>query len=163
FPDVANHVNVEIACNLLLIVAIGYSIAHRERYPTDDDCFELVRPVLQVTMIAIYVMAGFAKLNTDFLNPAVSCVGNMMHDLGTVHGPDDQRRGAAAAEPDDAADLRVLRDQRARGGTLRVGREVAGRDPLQSGRAGHAVARAPFPGRAGSEAYLARRPHREPA
>ena len=86
FPDVANHVNVEIACNLMLIIAIGYSLAHRDRYPTDDDCFELVRPVLQVTMIAIYVMAGFAKLNTDFLNPAVSCVGDMMHDLRAVTG-----------------------------------------------------------------------------
>ena len=46
FPDVANHVNVEIACSVMLLVAIGYSIAHRDRFPTDDDCFELVRPVL---------------------------------------------------------------------------------------------------------------------
>jgi hypothetical protein len=84
FPDVANHVNVELACNALLIVGIAYALTHRDRYPTDDDCFELVRPVLQVTMIAIYVMAGFAKLNTDFLNPTVSCVGDMMHDLRTV-------------------------------------------------------------------------------
>lgn len=86
FPDVANHVNVEIACSVMLLVAIGYSIAHRDRFPTDDDCFELVRPVLQVTMVALYVMAGFAKLNTDFLNPAVSCVGDMMHDLRSVAG-----------------------------------------------------------------------------
>jgi len=86
FPDVANHVNVELACNLLLIVAIAYALSHRHRYPTDDDCFELVRPVLQVTMIAVYVMAGFAKLNADFLNPTVSCVGAMMHDLRTVAG-----------------------------------------------------------------------------
>src|SRR6476661_9019809 len=54
FPDVANHVNVELACNLLLIVAIAYALSHRHRYPTDDDCFELLRPVLQVTMIAVY-------------------------------------------------------------------------------------------------------------
>jgi hypothetical protein len=86
FPDVANHVNVEIACSVMLLLAIGYSFAHRDRFPTDDDCFELVRPVLQVTMVALYVMAGFAKLNTDFLNPAVSCVGDMMHDLRTVAG-----------------------------------------------------------------------------
>ena len=86
FPDVANHVNVEIACNLLLIVAIAYSLAHRDRYPTDDDCFELVRPVLQVTMIVIYIMAGFAKLNSDFFNPTVSCVGDMMRDLRRVAG-----------------------------------------------------------------------------
>ena len=84
FPDVANHVNVEIACSVMLLVAIGYSIAHRDRFPTDDDCFDLVRPVLQVTMVVLYVMAGFAKLNTDFLNPAVSCVGDMMHDLRSV-------------------------------------------------------------------------------
>jgi hypothetical protein len=84
FPDVANHVNVEIACSVMLLVAIGYSIAHRDRFPTDDDCFELIRPVLQVTMVALYVMAGFAKLNTDFLNPAVSCVGDMVHDLRSV-------------------------------------------------------------------------------
>jgi hypothetical protein len=86
FPDVANHVNVEIACSVTLLVAIGYSIARRDRFPTDDDCFELVRPVLQVTMVALYVMAGFAKLNTDFLNPTVSCVGDMMHDLRSVAG-----------------------------------------------------------------------------
>jgi len=86
FPDVANHVNVEIACNVMLLVAIGYSLAHRDRFPTDDDCFELVRPVLQVTMIAVYVLAGFAKLNTDFLNPAVSCVADMMSDLRAVAG-----------------------------------------------------------------------------
>jgi len=86
FPDVANHVNVEIAVNLMLLVATGYSLRHRDRFPTDDDCFELVRPVLQVSMIVIYVMAGFAKLNTDFLNPSVSCVGDMMHDLRTVAG-----------------------------------------------------------------------------
>ncbi len=84
FPDVANHVNVEITCNLLLLVAIAYSLAHRDRYPADDDCFELVRPVLQVTMILVYVFAGFAKLNRDFLNPAVSCVGDMMRDLDRV-------------------------------------------------------------------------------
>lgn len=84
FPDVANHVNVEIACSVMLLVAIGYSVAHRDRFPTDDDCFELIRPVLQITMVALYVMAGFAKLNTDFLDPAVSCVGDMMYDLRSV-------------------------------------------------------------------------------
>ena len=31
FPDVANHVNVEIACSVMLLVAIGYSIAHRDQ------------------------------------------------------------------------------------------------------------------------------------
>lgn len=84
FPDVANHIIVEICSSLLLLVGIAYSLVRRERFPTDDDCFELVRPVLQASMILVYVLAGFAKLNTDFINPEVSCVGSMIHDLARV-------------------------------------------------------------------------------
>jgi hypothetical protein len=43
-----------------------------------------VRPVLQISMILIYVLAGFSKLNTDFLNPQVSCAGSMLADLAEV-------------------------------------------------------------------------------
>jgi TRAP-type uncharacterized transport system fused permease subunit len=58
FPDVPNHVNVEIYVSLLLLVAIGYTLWRSEEYPTDDDCFDLVRPVVQVSIILIYVLAG---------------------------------------------------------------------------------------------------------
>ena len=81
FPDVPNHVNVEIYVSLLLLLAIGYTLWRSDEYPTDDACFELVRPVLQLSMILIYVLAGFSKLNTDFLNPQVSCAGSMLADL----------------------------------------------------------------------------------
>src|SRR5512147_1403789 len=84
FPDVPNHVNVEIYASLLLLLAIGYSLWRSDEYPTDDDCFELVRPVLQLSMVLIYVLAGFDKLNADFLNPGVSCVGGMLADLTRV-------------------------------------------------------------------------------
>ncbi len=81
FPDIPNHVNVEIYVSLLLLLAIGYTWWRYEGYPTDDACFDLVRPVLQVSMILIYVLAGFSKLNTDFFNPDVSCAGKMLEDL----------------------------------------------------------------------------------
>jgi hypothetical protein len=84
FPDVPNHVNVEIYVSLLLLVAIGYTLWRSEEYPTDDSCYDLVRPVLQVSMILIYVLAGFSKLNTDFLNPQVSCAGSMLADLAVA-------------------------------------------------------------------------------
>ena len=84
FPDVPNHVNVEIYVSLLLLFAIGYTLWRREEYPTDDACFELVRPVLQVSMILIYALAGFSKLNADFINPQVSCAGSMLAGLATV-------------------------------------------------------------------------------
>lgn len=84
FPDVPNHVNVEIYASVLLLVAIGYTWGRKEAYPGDDDCFEMVRHVLQVSMVLIYVLAGFAKLNTDFINPQVSCVGGMLSDLAAI-------------------------------------------------------------------------------
>jgi hypothetical protein len=84
FPDVANHVNVELVCNVVLLAAIAYSLRHRDRFATDDDCFELVRPVLQLTMMLVYLLAGFAKLNRDFLEPGVSCVGSMVNDLARL-------------------------------------------------------------------------------
>ena len=81
FPDVANHVNVTIYANLLMMIGIGYSLARRSRYPTDEDTFELLRPLLQISMILVYALAGFHKLNHDFFDPAVSCVGDLVGDL----------------------------------------------------------------------------------
>ncbi|HUF35736.1 MAG TPA: hypothetical protein VMN37_07280 [Gemmatimonadales bacterium] len=81
FPDVANHVNIIIYCNILLMAGIGYSLARRRDFPADDDAYEMLRPVLQASLILVYVLAGFAKLNRDFLDPGVSCVGNMVADL----------------------------------------------------------------------------------
>src|SRR3970282_1921584 len=59
FPDVANHVNVAIYCNLVMMVGLGYSLVRSREFPTDDDGLELLRPVLQLSMILVYAMAGF--------------------------------------------------------------------------------------------------------
>ena len=83
FPDVANHVNIAIYCNVVLMIGIVYSLVRRKRW-TDDDYFEMIRPVLQVTAILVYFMAGFHKLNRDFFNPDVSCVGDMTNSLAKL-------------------------------------------------------------------------------
>ncbi|MBA3260031.1 MAG: hypothetical protein H0T68_11280 [Gemmatimonadales bacterium] len=81
FPDVANHVNVAIYCNSLLMVGIVFSLVRSREFPTDDDGFELLRPLLQLSMILVYALAGFHKLNADFFDPAVSCVADVMGGL----------------------------------------------------------------------------------
>jgi hypothetical protein len=81
FPDVANHVNVAIYCNVLLVIGIAYSLVRGREFPTDDDGLELLRPLLQLSMILVYALAGFHKLNADFFNPAVSCVADLLGDL----------------------------------------------------------------------------------
>ncbi|MBA2520978.1 MAG: hypothetical protein H0V24_15045 [Chloroflexia bacterium] len=84
FPDVANHVNIAIYCNLLMMVGIVYSLVRIRVFPTDDDYFEMTRPLLQVTAILVYFLAGFHKLNVDFFDPAVSCVGDMVTSLSRM-------------------------------------------------------------------------------
>ena len=86
FPDVANHVNLALYCNVLILTGIGYTLLRRREFADDAAAFELLRPVLQVSMVLVYVLAGFAKLNTDFLSPAVSCVGSMAAELARLRG-----------------------------------------------------------------------------
>src|SRR5919112_1234507 len=84
FPDLPNHGNIIIYCNILMIVAMIYSFARYRVFATDNDYFEMVRPVLRASLILIYCLAGFHKLNTDFLNPQVSCAGAMLSDVVEV-------------------------------------------------------------------------------
>ncbi len=84
FPDVANHVNVAIYCNLLMMLGIGFSLGRIRDFPTDDECFRMLRPVLQASMILVYFLAGFHKLNADFVNPDVSCVRDLLGALSAV-------------------------------------------------------------------------------
>jgi hypothetical protein len=78
FPDVPNHGNIIIYCNIVMIVALIYSFARYRVFATDNDYFEMIRPVLRASLILVYCLAGFHKLNSDFLNPQVSCAGRML-------------------------------------------------------------------------------------
>jgi hypothetical protein len=90
-PDVANHVNIAIYANVVMLVGILYSLLRRRelsavarRAKADDDCFAMLRPLLQSTAILMYFLAGFHKLNTDFANPTVSCITSMTEDLARM-------------------------------------------------------------------------------
>ncbi len=74
FPDVANHVNLMILVNIALIAGIAWSYVPRAGIASDAAFFEMMAPVLRMLIIATFAVAGFHKLNTDFLDPAVSCI-----------------------------------------------------------------------------------------
>jgi hypothetical protein len=84
FPDVANHVNVAIYCNLVMMIGIIYSLVRIRRFPTGDDYFVMMRPLLQTAAILVYFLAGFHKLNFDFVDPGVSCAADMLHSLSRM-------------------------------------------------------------------------------
>lgn len=84
FPDVANHVNIAIYCNLVMMLGIIYSLVRIHDFPTDDDYFVMMRPLLQSTVILVYFLAGFHKLNADFVDPDVSCITTLLGGLSAM-------------------------------------------------------------------------------
>ena len=78
FPDVENHVNLTIYLNVALIVGGIYSYfitSDRNLSEQNSEYFEIVLPILRSSLIILYSLAGFHKLNRDFFNPQVSCSG----------------------------------------------------------------------------------------
>ncbi|NJO34611.1 MAG: YfhO family protein [Rhodospirillales bacterium] len=78
FPEVANHINLLIFCNVLLIVGLSYSYLSplgRRDFPA---YFETLLSPVRLMLIVTYTVAGFHKFNYDFLNPEVSCIGGFL-------------------------------------------------------------------------------------
>ena len=78
FPDVENHVNLTIYLNVALIVGGIYSYfitSDRNLSEQNSEYFEIILPILRSSLIIVYSLAGFHKLNRDFFNPQVSCSG----------------------------------------------------------------------------------------
>ena len=81
FPDVANHVNFFIYCNILMMVSMVYTFAYPNRFSSDEDYYQMIRPLLQASLIILYFLAGFHKFNSDFLNPQVGCSLGMLEGI----------------------------------------------------------------------------------
>lgn len=78
FPEVANHVNLIIFCNVALIGGILHSLVKVEACATDDAFFGKFEPILRLMIIVTFSVAGFHKLNYDFINPEISCVYSLV-------------------------------------------------------------------------------------
>ncbi|MEM8830642.1 MAG: hypothetical protein AAGE96_14970 [Cyanobacteria bacterium P01_G01_bin.19] len=82
FPDVANHVNLIIFANLIILITASYYWLRRDRFINPEDLYQTLASPLRVSLVAVYFWAGFHKLNTDFFNPYFSCSNSMF--LGIV-------------------------------------------------------------------------------
>ncbi len=74
FPEVANHVNLLIFCNILLILGLAYSYISRLGREDFSAYFEALLSPIRLMLIVTYTVAGFHKFNYDFLNSEVSCI-----------------------------------------------------------------------------------------
>jgi len=86
WPFVKNHILVESLLDLTMLAALAVAFA-KERvngqldYDARERLFDRFAPVLRAMVIVMYYFAFIAKLNSDFVNPQVSCVAAMYGDL----------------------------------------------------------------------------------
>ncbi|MGU3502447.1 hypothetical protein [Mycobacterium sp. C31M] len=71
FPEVANHANLMLLLNVAMIGVLTVSVFRRRSTPDDD--YAAIAPILRISLILIYALAGFHKLNSDYLNVVSSC------------------------------------------------------------------------------------------
>ncbi len=80
-PDLANHRNLTLYVDALLLVAwAGTSLRGRRWARLEDGrVLALASPALRGSVAVVYLFAGFHKLNRDFLfEPSVSCAGGFV-------------------------------------------------------------------------------------
>ena len=82
FPEVANHVNLIIFCNLAILAIALDSWLRSRRFSQPEDYSMAIASFLRISLIAVYFWAGFHKLNTDFFIPQFSCSNSMF--LGII-------------------------------------------------------------------------------
>ena len=82
FPGVPNHINVAIIICVQHLMVVSYlwykNSSKGYQLPAPGDVFQLLRPIVGLTVIIIYFCAGFHKLNWGFLNPRTGCTANFL-------------------------------------------------------------------------------------
>jgi len=71
-PVVGNHWVLAAAISVALVLSAG-TAAQRGRDMGIDDVWRMFAPTARLTLLAAYAFAAFAKLNTGFFDPVVSC------------------------------------------------------------------------------------------
>lgn len=81
FPEVANHVNLILFTNVAILLATVYSWLPSSRIRDDAAFFEMLQPLMRLSIVVTFSVAGFHKLNADFLDPAVSCAASFSRTM----------------------------------------------------------------------------------
>lgn len=74
FPEIPNHITLLVFCNIAILISLPVLMLLKRPDQCGDEVFASLKPVMRLMLITLFFVAGFHKLNTDFLNPEVSCV-----------------------------------------------------------------------------------------
>lgn len=81
-PYVVNHWLLLGLTTVGLAAGLALAAVRRRRWLSDPgEIYRRVAPVVRIQVVLVYLVAALAKLNTDFLDPALSCGAAMSGDL----------------------------------------------------------------------------------
>ena len=88
-PNAANHWVLAGFVNLSVLGTLAASWrTPGERRPGDDQFIRALGPLVRWEVILVYLIAAFHKLNSDFLDPSVGCLGWVAHFVADRSGMD---------------------------------------------------------------------------
>lgn len=80
-PFAGSHTLLVLVVCAAIGVHLGWTTVRDRRAPGPGAVFEAVAPFLGAALLLVYVTAALAKLNTGFLDPAVSCATSMSRQI----------------------------------------------------------------------------------
>ncbi|MES2874036.1 MAG: hypothetical protein V4708_09960 [Bacteroidota bacterium] len=87
-PEVNNHWLFTAFVNLTIIQALIYQLIKQKSFYIDRSrWFELFAPILRFEVLILYFFAVFHKLNSDFLDPQVSCASVLLEAQNKFNWP----------------------------------------------------------------------------
>jgi hypothetical protein len=78
FPENPNHITLLVYSSIVMMIYVPVLMYRNRPAIGNEEIFFSLRPVLRLILITLLFVAGFHKLNWDFLNPDVSCVNLVM-------------------------------------------------------------------------------------
>jgi hypothetical protein len=86
FPAAANHSVLAFLVNAALLVGCATVVRSRTDQLPQRRLWQNVQGPIRVTVVVVYAMAVFHKLNSSFFDPRVSCATSQLAKMFELHG-----------------------------------------------------------------------------
>lgn len=80
-PFVGSHRQLDLIVGACVLGYLGWTTMRAGKVPTPGAVFDGIAPFLRVSLLVVYAFAALAKMNTNFLDPAVSCASSLSRQV----------------------------------------------------------------------------------
>lgn len=80
-PSVGTHRLLELVVAGCVLVQLVWTAVRYRHVPEPEEVYEPLAAFFRVALLVVYAFAALSKMNTDFLDPTVSCAGPMSQQI----------------------------------------------------------------------------------